>query len=85
MGVWHMVISKWTIRWLQKISPLKRLEWAANIFWWTVVLGILSTLFLCHGWFQRILMIISWGAITITAVDIICTTDVREVEDKINE
>jgi hypothetical protein len=76
-------MSRWTILWLQKISPIKRLEWAAGIFWWTVLLGLLSTIFLCHDWFQRILMIISWGAITITAVDIICTSDVRSKEEEL--
>lgn len=73
-------MSRWTIRWLRRIEPEKRLEWAASMFWWTVVLGILSVVLLCHTWFERILMIISWGAITITCVDIVCTSDVRANE-----
>lgn len=76
-------MARWTIIWLQKINPQRRLLWSARIFWWTILLGILSVVFLCDTWFQRILMIISWGAITITAVDIISTTDVRQREDEI--
>jgi hypothetical protein len=73
-------MARWTVRWLQRIKPEKRLQWAAGLFWWTVLLGALSAIFLCHTWFERILMIISWGAITITVVDIVCTTDVRDNE-----
>lgn len=75
------MLSRWTVRWLQKISPDKRLEWAASLFWWTVVLSILSVIFLCHTWFERTLMLISWWAITITCVDLVSTNDVRVREE----
>lgn len=78
-------MSRWTIKWLQRISPEKRLRWSASLFWWTILLGALSTIFLCKGWFQKILMMISWGAITITVVDIICTSDVRNKEEELDE
>ena len=73
-------MSKWTIKLLQRISPDKRLQVAASIFWWSLALGLVSVIFLCNTWFERTLMAISWGAITITCVDLICTTDVRANE-----
>lgn len=80
-----MGISRLTVKLLQRISPQKRLELAASLFWWTIFLGVLSVVFLCHDWFQRILMIISWLAVTITCVDIVCTSDVRANEETKNE
>lgn len=71
-------MGRWTVRWLKTVKPERRLLWAALLFWWTVGLGIACTVFLCHTWFERVLMLISWGAITITCVDIVCTTDVRD-------
>lgn len=73
-------MARWTVLWLQRIKPEKRLQWAASLFWWTVILGVISVVFLCDTWFERTLMAISWGAITITCVDIVCTTDVRANE-----
>lgn len=73
-------MGRWTIRWLRKIDPEIRLRWAANLFWATVFLGLISTIFLCKTGFERVLMVISWGAITITCVDIVATTDVRDNE-----
>jgi hypothetical protein len=32
-------------------------------------------------WFEQILNAISWGAITITCADVLCTTDVRVQEN----
>lgn len=81
--VWTVIVARWTIRWLKSVEPQRRLLWAAQAFWWTVALGLLSVIFLCHTWFERILMIISWGAITITCVDIIATSDVRDEEERL--
>lgn len=75
-------MSRWTIRWLQKIEPHKRLESAAKLFWLTIFLGCFSVIFLCDSWFERILMFISWAAITVTTIDIICTEDVRDKEEE---
>ena len=71
------MLGKWTVRWLKKIDPELRLLYAARLFWISIVLGIFCTAFLCDSWFERVLMAISWGAITITCVDIIVTADVR--------
>jgi hypothetical protein len=73
-------MARWTIRWLKKTRPELRLLWAARLFWICNVLGILSVIFLCKTGFERVLMAISWGAITITCVDIVATTDVRDEE-----
>lgn len=76
-------MSRWTVHWLQSLKPEVRLVYAARLFWGSVVLGILSVAFLCNTGFERVLMAISWGAITITCVDIVCTTDVRAKEEEI--
>lgn len=75
-------MSNWTIRLLKCVDPEDRLHWAARVFWWSVVLGILSVVFLCSGWFERVLMAISWLAVNITCIDIILTTDVRAKEEE---
>lgn len=75
-------MARWTIRWLRKIKPERRLIMAARLFWWSIFLGILSIVFLCDNGFERVLMAISWGAITVTCVDIVATTDVRNEEGK---
>jgi hydrogenase/urease accessory protein HupE len=64
---------------------LKRLKdprvrfWAATaLFVLTLILGTLCTLFVAQTPYERVLMAISWGAITITCLDIMATTDVRK-------
>ena len=79
-----MFINRLTIKWLQRISPQRRLEWAAGLFWITFAASVICTIWLAHGAFQKILMFISWWAITITCVDICVTSDVRNEEDKLN-
>ena len=71
-------MARWTVRWLKHIDPSRRLLWAARIFWLSILFGLISVVFLCNGWFEKVLMAISWGAITVTAVDIVCTSDVRD-------
>jgi hypothetical protein len=75
-------VARWTIKWLQSLDPEDRLLYAARLFWVSLVLGILSTIFLCNTAFERVLMAISWGAITFTAIDIIVTADVRVKEEE---
>lgn len=74
------MIARWTVHWLKRIEPRKRLEWACRLFWLSIVGGVLSVIFLAHNNYERVLMAISWGAITITCVDFIATTDVRDEE-----
>lgn len=76
-------MGQWTVKWLQKVDPEKRLLWAARLFWGSLILGILSVVFLCDSWFERILMAISWGAITVTCADLLSTNDVRVKEEKV--
>ena len=71
-------MSRWTIKWLKSIEPERRLLWAALLFWFSIFLGIMSVVFLCNSGFERVLMAISWGAITVTCIDIVATTDVRD-------
>lgn len=71
-------MGAWTIRLLRCISPEKRLHAAAYLFWITLLLGAFCTIFISQGGFERILMAISWLAVTITCVDIIVSSDVRE-------
>ena len=73
-------MGQWTVKWLKNFDPADRLLWAARLFWVTIFLGVLSVLFLCNTGFERVLMAISWGAITVTCIDIVATTDVRDNE-----
>lgn len=74
------MIARWTVHWLKSIEPRKRLEWACNLLWLSLAGGAFSTAVICHTFFERVLMAISWGAITITCVDVIQTSDVRDEE-----
>lgn len=75
-------MSKYLIRLLRKFSPEVRLLWASRIFIWSIVLGTVCTVFISKTAFERILMAISWGAITITALDVVLTADVRDSQDE---
>lgn len=75
------LVAVWTVKQLKKVSPERRLHIAAWLFWLSILLGILSTLYIAKDAFERILMAISWAAITLTAVDIILTADVRDEAD----
>lgn len=72
------MLARLTIKWLKRTPPSTRLLIAAWLFWGSVLGGILSTILFANGFFERIVMAISWGAITITAVDIIQSSDVRD-------
>lgn len=75
-------MGAWTIKMLRMISPEVRLRLAAWIFWVSIVLGVLSVIFLATSGYERVLMGISWGAITLTALDVILTADVRAEESE---
>lgn len=71
-----------TIRLLRRIDPETRLTVAAYLFWISIGAGIASCLWLTNNWYEKVLMGISWGAITITCIDIIVSADIRaEVEE----
>lgn len=71
-------MSRWTVSLLKRIDPDVRLQWAARLFWFSLIGGLLSTVFLARDSYERVLMAISWGAITITCVDVVLTADVRD-------
>lgn len=75
-------MGRWTINLLRRIPPETRLKVAAYLFWATLALGTFCTAFVAKGGFEKILMAISWAAVSITAVDVILTADVRENEDQ---
>lgn len=59
-------------------NPKVRFYFAVVLFFLSVIGGIYSTLFLAKDGYEKVLMAISWGAITITALDLMATTDVRK-------
>lgn len=73
-------MGQWTVKCLRRVEPETRLHIASYLFWISIVLGAISTAFIAKGGFEKILMAISWGAITITCVDVILMADVRDNE-----
>jgi hypothetical protein len=71
-------VGRWTVHLLRRLDPAQRLHVAAWLFWLSILGGVLSTLLLAHSGYERVLMGISWGAITITTVDVVLTADVRD-------
>jgi hypothetical protein len=59
-------------------NPHARFYGAVVLFILSIMGGVYSTLILAHGGYEKTLMGISWAAITITAVDVMATTDVRK-------
>lgn len=71
-------MGRWTIKLLKRCPPDQRLLIAARLFWISIALGVFCSLVIAQGWYEGILMGISWGAITITCVDVIVGTDIRD-------
>ena len=71
-------MGRFTIWLLRKIQPEKRLVVAAYLFWLTIFAGVYCTAWVAKDAFEKVLMAISWGAITFTALDIVLTADVRD-------
>lgn len=74
-------MGRWTIAFLRRIDPERRLLAAAWVFWASIILGVLTVAFLAKGPYEKVLLAISWGAISLTAVDVILTADVRNESD----
>ena len=72
------------VRALDNVSPERRRLWAARILIWTIVGWIGSSIVLVvlgqSTFFTQLLNAISWLAITISAVDVLATSDVRASE-----
>jgi hypothetical protein len=79
-------MNRFLLRRLDSIDPIKRRCYALALLEWSVVAYLLSAwaVYTQVGltWFEQIMLVISFGAIWVTCVDIICTTDVRVQEDK---
>jgi len=58
-------------------NPKFRFYGAVVLFVLSILAGIHSVLFIAHDSYERILIGISWAAVTITAVDIMATTDIK--------
>lgn len=78
------MISAAIVRRLEGVDPEKRRVWASRVLvlsligWWGSHLGLI----LLPSWFfAHVLLAISWLAISITAVDVLSTTDVRANEE----
>lgn len=63
-------------------NPKFRFWGAVFLFFTSIILGTYCTLFIAKDPFEKVLMAISWGAITITALDLMATTDVRKENEK---
>lgn len=75
-------MGRFTIVLLRRLSPEQRLIVSAYLFWLSIVGAIYCTLFLAKTPYERVLMFISWMAVTYTAWDAVNTTQVgTEVED----
>lgn len=74
-------MGAWTVSLLRRVSPERRVHVAAWLFWLSVALGTASVVLLAQSPYERVLMAISWGAISITCADVILTADVRANED----
>jgi hypothetical protein len=69
---------------LDQVDTEQRRIWAARILLWSLAGWIVShilLLILPLWFFQHVLLAISWLAISITAVDVIVTSDVRDQQD----
>ncbi len=59
-------------------SPRIRFWGSVILFIVSIIGGLYSVIVLAHDSYEKVLMAISWGAITITAMDLMATTDVRK-------
>lgn len=64
-----------------EIKPQVRKNLAAIHFWVSLVAGIICTIFIAKDPFEKVLMGISFYAITITAWDVWQTSDVRTQQE----
>lgn len=70
-----------TINFLRRLDPERRLLVAVYLFWFSIAGGIYSCIWVATNSYEKILMGISWGAITLTALDVIVTSDVRAEQE----
>jgi hypothetical protein len=63
------------------LSPAQKKRLAQIHFWASLVFGVLGVVFLAEDTYDRVLLGISFYAITITAWDVWQTADVRKEQD----
>jgi hypothetical protein len=81
------VISRWLLRVLDAVDTETRRLWAVRLLLWSVTLGALNIGFWAAGVVSDRVMLaitlaLSWLAITITAADVVVTSDVRASIDE---
>ena len=59
-------------------NPSNRFYGAVVLFFISLIAGLHSIIFVAHTPYEKILIGISWGAISLTCLDIVATTDVRK-------
>jgi hypothetical protein len=84
-----MNIAAWLERRIEQSSPTKRRRLAVHTLIWSVALGIINVALYVASIITvdhliLITLALSWLAITITAADLVATTDVRETTDETN-
>lgn len=78
------MISRLLLRALDNVDPDRRRCWSIRIVIWTCLLWAVShigLIYLPPWFFEHVLLAISYGAIVISAIDVVSTTDVRANED----
>ena len=80
-GIEGGMVSRWLVNRLSNTDPEKRRVYAARVLIGSLV-GWIATHILFFYWnitgpFEHVLNFISWWAITLTAWDILATTDVK--------
>lgn len=78
------MLSRALVRALDHVPPEKRRTWASRVLLLSLAgwaLSHVGLLFLPPWFFEHMVMAISWVAITLTAVDVLSTTDVRANEE----
>lgn len=78
------MLTRLLLRALDHVEPERRRSWAVRLAVWTIIgwaASHVGLLFAPPWFFEHVLLAISWGAILITALDVVSTTDVRANED----
>lgn len=78
------------IDWLERVitacPPARRRRVALHVLVWSVVAMLVNDVVYIVGWINEASLIfvtlnLSWFALTITAADLVATTDVRDAEE----
>lgn len=64
------------------MNPRTRVKGSWVLLVVSIVAGVYCTIAISRDAFERVLMAISWFAITITALDVLATTDTRAKQEE---